>query len=190
MKNFIINLEEWIILDENYRDFKINEIREFALRIEFERLSKSTRNKKSLGSINSIEYSGTGEVVFKSEEFLVIDFGILVYCYYDQFHTIRVGDYLTGTFSIGIDPFDYFEYWNEVKGIPPIVYSWKIEDIMEETYDYIEIEKNPGKFQFVQDQSSGYVRTVESTDILSKNVFTNFRLYCSLQLRKPSYIPS
>jgi len=187
MKNFIIDLGEWIIQDENYKDFKVKEVREFALTIINNRLSKSTQKIKSLQKVHLAEYCGTGEVVFKSQNVIVIDFGILVYCDYQKHRNVRIGDYLTGAFSISIDPYHYFESLHQLKGIPPLIYSWRIRFIIEDTYQFTKVDLPNGGFQLARDEDSENLRFVRSTAVPSKNLFTNFMMSCALQPKKPGY---
>jgi hypothetical protein len=42
---------------------------------------------------------------------------------------------------LGIDPFLYFENATEIKGIPALIYSWTIEDILIETAPFVEKQR-------------------------------------------------
>ena len=62
----------------------------------------------------------------------MIDFGrVRAYSYFQLSNVKhpRVGDRLEGRASLFVDPFFYFEEMAELSGVPPAIYTWRIDAI-------------------------------------------------------------
>lgn len=181
MKNWNIGLSSWIIQDGNYVDFKIGEIREFALEFGFKKYSLCEQTVKKVTYLNGPFYEINGEVIFKSKDVCIIDFGLLAYDSDNKYEGVKVGDYLTGEIYLGIDRFDYFESLNKFDEIPALIYSWKVEKIFLETTPRIETKDDRGKSVFVYDKSRYSIEELEKTDAWSEEEdYADYILICSL----------
>jgi len=47
------------------------------------------------------------------------------------------GDFVKGGISLGVDPFFYFEMLHALPGMPPLIYSWRINSIRIQTAPFI-----------------------------------------------------
>lgn len=123
--NLEIYLSRWIIEDGNYDDFSVGERRKFAL--EFwtsSPLTRTTENATSLREQSGHSYDAAGRLVFASSGVWVIDCGVLAYS--ERENDIepgcKVGDFIRGNLSFGVDPFFYFETHGKIPSIPPLIY--------------------------------------------------------------------
>lgn len=49
----------------------------------------------------------------------------------------NVGDFVRGDLKFGVDPFFYFEQHYKIPHIPPLVYEWQINSIVQDTTPYV-----------------------------------------------------
>ena len=190
MNSWNIGLSSWIIQDGNYVDFRKNEIREFALEFYFQKFSLSELKSKKVALLQDGPlYEINGEAIYKNDDVCIIDFGLLAYSSNSNVQNVKVGDYLTGTIYLGIDYFDYFERLYKINGIPPLIYTWKIEKIFFETTPIIETKDDNGKTERVYDKSRYSTKELEKTDAWSEEEDSaNYILICSPIPKKPKYI--
>jgi hypothetical protein len=136
---FFFLLEGWVLQDGNYPDFVSGARQEFA--IEFDVRQDRPLRYAAGGEIGHrftgsySHYQVTGEVVHVRDAF-VLDFGIRAYCNHlvpYQGRTVCVGDRLSGTVSLAVDPFFYFEQLAQKRGMPPLVYSWNVTEVQLDT---------------------------------------------------------
>lgn len=188
MKNFNISLDEWVLLDENYADFLKNEVREFALNVRLKRVKKSDTNVKTIKCTQSSDYLGTGEVVFKDDNILVIDFGILAYSDDPYIEGIEIGDYLSGVFELRVDSYDYFESLFKLEGILPLIYTWKVNNIIYETSSIFNISTDKNRIRTLCPGTLYSTQEIDSTSIESiELVQPHFVLCCSLLPPNPKF---
>ena len=98
--NLDVYLSRWIVEDGNYVDFRVGEMRQFAL--EFwapSPLTRTTERTMSLQQQRDHSYSVSGRLVFFADGVWVIDCGVLAYS--EQEREIEagctVGDFVRGT---------------------------------------------------------------------------------------------
>jgi hypothetical protein len=58
----------------------------------------------------------------------VVDCGIGVYQEQPPPPGIAVGDMVRGIANLGVDPFSYFERLHAFAGMPPLIYTWRIDE--------------------------------------------------------------
>jgi hypothetical protein len=138
MDNWYVNVNSWIIQDGNYQDFNKNEIYHFAIEFYSDNLIETAQEEISSTRINASNYKICGKVVFSSNDFVVIDIGVLIYSENKDISKYHVGDYLSGSIWLGIDPYFYFEYGYKIEKIPALIYKWKIDKILIQTAPFIE----------------------------------------------------
>lgn len=169
MNNWSIGLELWIIGDGNYKHFQRGQIGDFALQF-YPRSIRITQEKiKSAILIEDDIYRAVAEVVFHSEKTWILDFGLCAFDVYNLHNfrdeinssTVSIGDFLEIEFSLGLDPFYYFEQLHKVPGIPPIIYEWRIDSITAQTGFMIKDENNNWRWP---DRENCSYSEVEKTD--------------------------
>jgi len=164
MNDWNIGLAAWIIQDGNYSDFTRNQAGEFAVEFYPHNVRPSLTKEKAATLIADSTYRLTAEVVFLTTGVWVIDFGISAYQQSEPPIKFEKGDWVEGTFYLGVDPFFYFEELADLKGIPPLIRQWNIKQIQVETAPFVETVDDCGTKMLVRDQSKSSFRSVEQTD--------------------------
>ena len=77
---------------------------------------------------------------------------------------MSVGKFVTAEIYLGIDPFFYFERLYTLSGMPPLVYSWRINSIAQQTVPFIEIREPPGQTFLVRDERKLGYKAIQKTD--------------------------
>lgn len=107
---------------------------------------KGSKPQKGMpGNINSLElrskrdgaYKALGRVVYTTDKWIVIDFGILAYAQKDLLPELNIGDTIQSRICFGIDPFHYFEQISKRTVAPPLIYDWYIDSIAMETAPFV-----------------------------------------------------
>lgn len=136
-----ISLSSWIIQDGNYPDFQKGQEAEFALHAAAGEIATTPGREKGIRKLEECTYELTGEIVFVKQGLWVIDFGLLAF---DEFQKpeppieVQEGNFVRGGFYVEIDPFFYFERGAKIPGVPPLVYTWRIDQILMQTAPFIE----------------------------------------------------
>jgi hypothetical protein len=136
-----ISLSSWIIQDGNYPDFRRGQEAEFALHAAAGELEVTAGPEKSIKQLEECRYEIAGQVIFVKQGLWVIDFGLEAF---DEFHKpdpppeVQEGHFVTGGFFIEVDPFFYFERGAKIPGVPPLVYTWRVDQILMQTAPFIE----------------------------------------------------
>jgi hypothetical protein len=187
--NLEISLSRWIIEDGNYDDFCAGEKRKFALEIWAPtQLTRSTENVISLREQSGHSYDVTGRLVFASDGVWVIDCGVLAYS--DREGEIkggcRVGDFVRGSLTFGVDPFFYFEKYYKIPSIPPLIYEWQVNSIEQDTTPYI---LSDDARTYIRDETQRSHHSVRGTakDLIVPDRGPEFILYCSKLGAEPSH---
>lgn len=187
--NLEIYLARWIIEDGNYRDFCVGEQRKFALELWTSTpLGKSAENVMAPREQSGHSYDVAGKLVFMSDDVRVIDCGILAYS--EQDNDIdggcKVGDFVQGNLSFGVDPFFYFETHYKIPGIPPLIYEWQVNSIEQDTTPCI--FSNDARM-FIRDESQRSHQSVRGTapNLIISDRGPEFILYCSKLGTAPSH---
>ena len=153
--NLVVGLSAWIIQDGNYDDFHVGDTSCFALEFYSENI-KREGSKKYFERRSDSTYCLCGQVVFLDQGSWVIDSGFLAYQDSRPPKGLKKGDFVSGEFYIGIDPFFYFEWLKHKESFPNISYKWEIERIEMETTPFIE-------------QNNGFVRDKNNVSFEDKN---------------------
>jgi hypothetical protein len=129
-----VGLNSWIIADGNYDDFRVGEVRSFALEYYAENdllpLSKS-RATRSLARLDGSHYAVTGRTLHVAPEWVVIDVGVPAYR--ELYSVPPPPKRFEGTVWLGVDPFFYFERLARQPGAPALIFDWRILRIEVET---------------------------------------------------------
>jgi hypothetical protein len=162
-----VYLDHWIIADGNYDDFRVGEMRRFAL--EFwtpSPLTRTTEHTMSLRQQRDHSYSVSGRVVFAADGVWVIDCGVLAYSGQERLEIdagCTVGDFVRGDLKFGVDPFFYFEQHCKIPSIPALIYEWQIKSIEQDTTPYILSDASGGRM-YVRDETRRSYEAVCGTD--------------------------
>lgn len=156
-------LSSWIIEDGNYDDFDVGETRKFA--VEFWSPSCMTKTNECVLSLRQKEnhsYSANGKITFATDDVVVIDCGVLTYSERRAEVQGKIGDFVTGDLSFGIDPYFYFGYLYKIPGMPPLIYQWQIDAIVQDTTPFIQGEVC-GRLGWVPDEKRRSFKNVGTT---------------------------
>ena len=136
-----VYLSSWIIQDGNYPDFEIGQTPEFAVEFWLPDgvIVRTSDGEKSANSVGGPLYDTTAEIVFQNAQITILDIGILVYRQTSSSDTpLSAASRVEVQLGLGVDPFFYFEDLNKIADVPPLVYSWKILNILRQTAPFIE----------------------------------------------------
>lgn len=166
-----IGLSAWIIQDGNYPDFAAGQTAEFA--VEFYRNSAhpiaQTNDAISATHQRDAFYEVVSEKMLQTGDLTILDIGILVYREHDHSDESNLrGKRFRTSVHLGIDPFFYFETLAKIPGVPPLIYSWRIQSILRQTAPYIEVIPDSGihsgRKVSVRDESRNDWEKVERTN--------------------------
>jgi hypothetical protein len=130
MKQWKINIPDWIIQDGNYRDFYCGQLAEFALELYVHSLETCEKQPVVANLLDLSHYEVTAKVVYISEKVDVLDLGVCAYMSKRKsLSAVKTGDFLAGNIRLGVDPFFYFENHYKLPNIPPLIYTWQIDKI-------------------------------------------------------------
>lgn len=129
-----VGLNSWIIADGNYADFRVGEVRSFALEYynedELRSLPKS-RATRNLSRLDGARYAVTGRTLHLTSEWAAIDVGVPAYR--ELYSFPAPPKRFEGTVWLGVDPFFYFERRAREPGAPALIFDWRIARIEVET---------------------------------------------------------
>jgi hypothetical protein len=105
-------------------------VAEFAVEFYFpEPPELTTEDTAHALLVDGTSYDICGRVMTILERSWVIGCGIDVYQDSPPPAGITVGDTVRGVANLGVDPFFYFERLHAVPGMPPLIYTWRIDRI-------------------------------------------------------------
>ena len=191
-----IGLSAWIIQDGNYPDFTVGDIVEFAVeyyqepstQIAFVDVEPSAR------LVRESLYDAVAEKVLQTEDITVLNIGILVYREAEQAAALGEPETRFRTqLHLGIDPFFYFERLSKIPGVPPLVYSWRIASILQQTAPFIESTAasgpHAGRPIMVRDASKLGYREIQKTNAWEDdNGFGEYVMRCELLPKDPKHV--
>ncbi|HZT97397.1 MAG TPA: hypothetical protein VFB34_11250 [Chloroflexota bacterium] len=134
-----IGLESWIIQDSNYPDFECGQQAKFAVEFSFDDLTLEEHTRPSSELIRGYAYLLTARVEGVWDKAWVIDCGISVVEAAAPPKGVEAGDLITGRALLGIDPYEYAGYLHDLPGMPPLIYTWRINRISRETTPRVEV---------------------------------------------------
>ncbi len=119
---------------------------------------------KSSKRLDAAKYEINAEIVYLTPEVWVLDFGICAFQESKPPKEMSVGNYVNAEIYLSIDPFFYFERLNAFPGIKPLVYSWKINLIRQQTAPFIETHKPFGQKVLIRDETKLGYEKLNQTD--------------------------
>ncbi len=162
--HLFVGLSAWIIQDGNYPDFLQGSQTAFAL--EFAPLTPLEEIPPN-GAVaplflhrGSGSYDVVARVVHVAAHWWAIDVGVLIFEECKPPESARLGSWLRGEVSIGIDPFFYFEDHGHEPGVPAMIYDWHIDRIEIQTAPLVEISPHV----FEQDASKLGWKEISATN--------------------------
>jgi len=200
-----IGLEPWVLRDGNYADFVTGRRRQFALEFGYSRARRLQLTSAASGSFSQHAgrgawYDVVGQLLRTGPEFpadddtFVLDFGLLAYKKWlvlDGSAHPQAGAWLSGEIVLTVDHFEYMDHLAELPGMPPLIYTWAIEEIQLETTPLIQVPHghplypggpNRGPIS-VADPSRETWRTVHQTRPWIDR--RGYRLKCTLENAAP-----
>lgn len=129
-----VGLNSWIIADGNYNDFRVGEVRSFALEYcnedDLRSLPKS-RATRSLARLDGARYAVTGRTLHLGSERAAIDVGVPAYR--ELYSLPPPSKRFEGIVWLGVDPFFYFKRRAREAAAPALIFDWRIHRIEVET---------------------------------------------------------
>lgn len=134
-------LEQWVLDDGNYPQFKARRTKRFALQLD---LADSHRLRPAPGEPlgarrtgGAATYDITADVVHhtkledgaEGDHAVVFDFGPRAFYRGDDpaVGRLRVGDRVTFKATLLVDPYDYIEILEPLEDFPALVYTWSVD---------------------------------------------------------------
>ena len=141
-----VSLASWVIQDGNYGDFKRGARAAFALTFSAATplIEVNPRDEplRSLVHVGDAHYKAVGEVVHVSDEWWVIDVGVMLFREEKPPEFVRRGGWVSGSIDVEIDYYIYFEFLSAEPAAPALIYDWMIESIEMQTAPFV--ESRPG----------------------------------------------
>jgi hypothetical protein len=165
-----ISLNSWVIQDGNYPNFKKGQTAEFALYFHANKdLINVGAGDLQVAFIKDCKYTVTAKVAYVGDECWIIDFGLLAYSDNHPPKGIKVGSVFSAEIWLEIDYYFYFEFLSKNDNVPPMIYTWNVQKIFQQTAPFIKrISTRPGtlfgKEVLVRDPAKIGYREIESTD--------------------------
>lgn len=128
-----IGVASWIIQDGNYEDFKVENPVEFALQFYSKEFYPSHIKQKFSEKSGPSKYVINGEVIYLSPDAWILDFGVCAYRADEPPPGITLNSFVAAEIYLSIDDFVYYDYLYEIIGMPPMIYSWDINSIIQES---------------------------------------------------------
>lgn len=144
--------------------------------------------QKSFKRIDAAKYEIVGEVVFLTDTVWILDFGVCAFRESKPPLGINVGSFVTAEIYLGIDPFFYCEYLYGLQGMPPLIFTWKIKAIGQQTAPFIESRKPSGQKLLIRDERKLGHKTITKTDAWNDDGgHAEYILTCELLQAPPKY---
>jgi hypothetical protein len=163
-----ISLEAWAIQDGNYRDFHRGQVAEFALEFTGGALTPTNSDDRGARSLGNAMYALTAEIVFVTADVFVLDFGLQAFRLLAAPAPphVQVGAVVAAAdIALSVDPFFYAKGLRDTPGIPPLVYTWRIHQILLQTAPFVPApNRAPGVTPvLIRDQAQIGWREIEQT---------------------------
>lgn len=186
----MFGLNSWIIQDGNYGDFFCGQVAEFAVELTPAEMGRSQLGDKWTHYIGDWRNEIAGQLIHvdrtdPEDPAWVFDLGIYAYATFGVPKDLQVGYWVTGTAYLGVDPYFYFEALAENPGMPPLIYSWRIERILLDKTPRLETKDEEGRTVLIRDESQRTIVPIERTDARNDDGgLAEYLLECTL-LDKP-----
>jgi hypothetical protein len=190
MFEIYVALSSWIIQDGVYDDFTISNNYQFALEFHSENLVKSTNSDMIFKRKEESVYNINGKVLLFDENYLVIDVGIKLYWWHPNKIKLNLkpDDNILGDILIGVDPYFYFSSGCIYKNMPPLIYEWKIKQILMETAPFKPIINSYGGIMMVRDETLSNRIPITKIDAWNDDDGNaDYLLLCELVNPEPQY---
>lgn len=146
-----IGLAAWVLQDGNYSDFAVGDVRRFALEFGYPRHDRLQPTSEPELSCTAVDDAGlyrvSADVVRAAREPMkdcfVLDFGLLAYKEWmvlDDLEPPAAGVRLGGDLYLHVDHFAYMEGLATREGMPPLIYTWRVEEIRLDTSPGMRVE--------------------------------------------------
>lgn len=124
--------------DGNYGDIACGERLDAAVEFYFEDAPTLAEERTPAAQHEGgSTYEVVGCVTIVESDAWVIDIGIPVFWESAPPKGLSVGDCVAGKATLGVDPFFYFERLGQRVSMPPLIYIWRIFEILRQTAPYI-----------------------------------------------------
>ncbi|HTA30459.1 MAG TPA: hypothetical protein VK731_08230 [Candidatus Cybelea sp.] len=97
-------------------------------------------------------------------ELLVLDFGIRAFHQAKPQAGLSVGTFVSAEIYLGVDPFFYFERFCQLPGMQPLIYSWNVDCILQQTPPFIETLGPSGQKVLTRDPQELGFKAITKTD--------------------------
>ena len=129
-----IGLSAWIIQDGNYPDFAVGDRFEAALEFGFYHPPAMVeRGVPSAKHVEGCDYEVVARIETVAPDLWVVDIGIKAFQESPPPVGALPGQMASGQIYLGIDPFFYFESLGQLPQLPPLIYTWRVLDIVRQT---------------------------------------------------------
>lgn len=184
-----ISLDPWIIRDGNYPDFRVGQKSSFAVEFHSKQDPIVTDQPSRCVSLGNADYNAIGVVRFVSKDVWVVEYGgMLTYTTEKPPRRLVSGKRVSGRITLGLDSFDYFESLHALPGMPPLIYHWRIREIIMETAPFEERISANGYKYYVRDESRLRREAVSDTNAWSEDCeLASYVLHCERLPIPPSH---
>jgi hypothetical protein len=172
VNQWIISVPAYVFRDGAHRHFTRGEARSFALEYYppgglqiSDNTRISARHNDDAACLST--YQINAEIVYLEQGLSIIDCGIQAYRDYFSAESVeppmaRLGASLTGSLRLCIDSFPYKEYYRDRPAIPPLIYTWHIDDITMQWAPLVD-GRMDGEMVWIADDSRTQRQAVETT---------------------------
>ncbi len=195
-----IGLDSWVIQDGNYTDVVAGERRQFAVELGYRRARRlapagpGARSPRATHTGRGTSYDVCAELLRSSTEpggdAFVLDVGLLVYAQWmvlDDLEPPVVGAWLAGEVHLAVDPFSYLDRLHALPGMPPLIYTWTVEEVQLDLTPQVLVEPGDPRHEIpagegpqrVRDLAREEWRTVSGTRAWEED--GSYRLGCRLE---------
>lgn len=184
-------LGAWIIQDGNYGEFLCGQIADFAVELTPLEMVRSQGRDRWARYLGDWRYEIAGELIHvdqtdPADPAWVFDIGIYAYTTSRVLEKLQVGDWATGTAYLGVDPFFYFESMAKNPGMPPLIYTWRIDRIQMDKTPRLETKDETGRTVLIRDESRRSLVPIERTDAWNDDGGSaEYLLECTLLNARP-----
>lgn len=186
MRHWNIGLNSWIVQDGNYPDFYRGQIAEFAVEFFPHEVIPLREGEKAVRHLGDRRYQVVAKIVHLTREAWVLDFGIRAFQDAPPPANLTVGMYVTADVWLGVDPYFYFEFLFKTPGMPPLIYTWQVESISQQTAPFIESREPDWQRVLVRDETRLGYKDIERTDAWDDDDgYAEYVLHCSLMDGEP-----
>lgn len=180
-----VGIESWIIQDGNQPDFRQGQLAEFALFFQLQGdLKKVKGGIPAANLVKESVYNVTARVVYTARESWGIYFGLLAYTNQPPPPGIKVGAAISAQIWLGVDYYLYDQALSKIEAVPPMIYTWRVQQIHMQTTPFIKtISTEPGRLFgkeiFVRDLEKLAYKELAATDARSDDDGSaNYLLAC------------